>query len=297
MQIAENVHILQLGGNKLYLIVSQGEALLIDSYVASGEEQVLDAIREEGVDPSQLRIVLLTHADLDHVGANHLLRQRTPARFAIHVNGAGLAEDIWYQFQERLCRFLSPTPERYESFRNTTGKGVQMDILLRDGDVIGVGDYEMEVIHTPGHSPGSVCLYHRPTKALYTGDTFVFMLGWFGLIVDGVSFWQSINRIAEMEVDLFLPAHGEIQRGSAARKEITDCIERFRKAEQIVLEALREHDGLHLAEVKDLAGDRMIGGKRTSDSDQELYTTNAMLQKLCYEGKAVLERGLIWKAT
>jgi len=296
MQIADNVHVLSLGGNKLYLIVSKGEALLIDAYVARGDQEVLDAIRAEGVDPSQLKTVLLTHADLDHVGANHLLRQRTPAKFAVHITGAGLAEDIWYQFQERLCRFLSPTPERYESFTNTTGKGVRMDILLRDGDVIGVGDYELEVIHTPGHSPGSVCLYHRPTKALYTGDTFVFMLGWFGLIVDGVSYWSSIHRIAEMEVDLFLPAHGETRQGPDAKSEIQACIERFRQAEGIVLDVLREHDGLHLAEVKDLAAERMIGGKRTSDADQELYTTNALLQKLSYDGKAIQEKGLIWRS-
>ena len=301
MQITEQIHLLSFGSSNLYLIVDGGEAALIDAHVGGEAERVLEAV-EEIVDVSQLKMVVITHGHLDHVGACPLLEKRTSAVFAAHVADAGMVEDPWLQFLETLCRFQSPTEERYRSFLGTVGgRGVKVDRMLRDGDVLQVGACRLEVVHTPGHSPGSICLYDPRTKALFTGDAIQgaekFLPGWIGLVVDARSYWASLQRLSEMEVELFLPAHYDIRRGAEAKKDISSSIKRFKVIESGILQILRKEGGLPLSEIKDRIVERVLGARREEDSDIELYSVHAYVQKLCYEGKLMQEKGLVWRVT
>jgi hydroxyacylglutathione hydrolase len=88
---------------------------------------------------TNLKYVLLTHNHLDHVEGLRVIRERVPAPLAVHI-----VED-----QNRL-----PFPP---------------EILLKDGDIICVGKVKMEVIFTPGHTPGSQCF--RIGEYLLSGDT------------------------------------------------------------------------------------------------------------------------------
>lgn len=299
MQIMEHMYLLPFGDNSLYLIVDGGEAALIDAHVGGQAEKVLEAV-EEVVDLSQLKTVVITHGHLDHVGACPLLEERTSAVFAAHVADAGMVEDPWLQFLETLCRFQSPTEERYRSFLGTVGgRGVKVGRMLRDGDVLRVGACRLEVVHTPGHSPGSLCLYDLQAKALVTGDAVQgaekFLPGWFGLVVDARSYWASLQRLSEMEVEVFLPAHYDVRRGLEAKKDIYSSMERFKVIESGILEILGEEEGLPLSEIKDRIVERVLGARRGEDSDVELYSVHAYVQKLCYEGKLIQEKGLVWR--
>ena len=299
MQIAEHIYLLQFGSNNLYLIVDGEEAALIDAHVGGEAEKVLEAV-EAVVDLRRLKTVVITHGHLDHVGACPLLEERTSATFAAHVADAGMVEAPWLQFLETLCRFQSPTEERYRSFLDTVGgRGVKVSRMLRDGDVLQVGTCRLEVVHTPGHSPGSICLYDSRTKALFTGDAVQgaeqFLPGWLGLIVDARSYWTSLQRLSEMEVALFLPGHYDIRRGSEAKKDVYSSIVRFEVIESGILQILREEEGLSLSEIKDRIVERVLGARREEDSDVELYSVHAYVQKLCYEGKLMQEKGLVWR--
>jgi glyoxylase-like metal-dependent hydrolase (beta-lactamase superfamily II) len=88
-------------------------------------------------------------------------------------------------------------------------------VFLQDGD-LDVGDYHFEVIHTPGHSPGSVCIYWPERKVLFTGDV-VFNQGVGRTDLpggDGEQLKESIRNLSRLDVEYLLPGHGDILAGS-----------------------------------------------------------------------------------
>ena len=96
-----------------------------------------------------------------------------------------------------------------------------MDHTLRDGDTIeGAG---LTVIHVPGHSPGSICLYHPEARALFTGDAFINMFGKVRgpikpFCSDVREARRSLARLAELDVDTIYFSHGETIREGANEK-------------------------------------------------------------------------------
>lgn len=82
---------------------------------------------------------------------------------------------------------------------------------INAGDKIMLGEYLLDIIHTPGHSPGSVCLYEKKTKLLISGDT-VFPNGSFGRydfpFGNHQALIQSLKRLTELDVQVMLPGHG-----------------------------------------------------------------------------------------
>lgn len=98
--------------------------------------------------------IINTHGHFDHIGGNRYFTKKTGAKLMIH-------EEDYY--------FLSKNVNRLYAFIKG-GRFVSQEVrLLKDGDIITVGQGEIRVIHTPGHSPGSICLYYDGN--LFTGDT------------------------------------------------------------------------------------------------------------------------------
>jgi len=92
-----------------------------------------------------------------------------------------------------------------------------------------IGNLNFEVIHTPGHSPGSVCLYWPDRKTLFTGDV-VFNQGVGRTDLpggDGEKLKESIRKISRLDVDYLLTGHGDIVAGEEAVKQNFKAIEDF----------------------------------------------------------------------
>ncbi len=105
----------------------------------------------------QLKTLYLfhTHAHIDHIGATDAVRAKTAASAALHE------EDMF------LCRNLAV---QAELFGLDTPTIPTIDLFLKQGETLSFGEQKAEVIHTPGHTPGSVTFY-VPTVGLFTGDT------------------------------------------------------------------------------------------------------------------------------
>lgn len=114
-------------------------------------ENILALLKQEGLD---LQLVVNTHGHFDHVGANYYVIEKTGVDLCMHRDDLPLLKvAAQYASGYGLPAVESPEPKRF----------------LANGDLIEVGDLSFEVIHTPGHSPGGICLYSE--GHLFSGDT------------------------------------------------------------------------------------------------------------------------------
>ena len=140
-------------GSNCYLIEDSGHALIVDPSASAAA--ILRRLREDGCVPDA---VLLTHGHFDHIMSIDTLR--------------GAEEGLQVLMHEADAPML--TDGRKNAFALFFGEDrvwQEADALLRDGDTITVGNARFRVIHTPGHSPGSICLLCEEEGVLITGDT------------------------------------------------------------------------------------------------------------------------------
>ena len=137
-----------------YLLANNGKAMVIDAGVDIDE--FMGVVHENHL---TVELVVLTHAHIDHMTEVDLIREKTGAKAAVHKDDAIGFTDITRNGSD-----------------NHVGKRVfnPPDIILSDGDVVGIDGLGCEVIHTPGHTAGAICL--KLDKMLFTGDT-LFRLG------------------------------------------------------------------------------------------------------------------------
>jgi len=102
-----------------------------------------------------------------------------------------------------------------------------VDKRFNNGDKITIGDNKYIIIHTPGHTPGSICLYDEKRKDLFSGDT-VFPFGSFGRYDfpegDGMQLKQSIQKLVKLDIENLYPGHESIIEGEA-KKQIKESYE------------------------------------------------------------------------
>ena len=138
-------------GTNCYIVAcpETGESAVIDP--GSPDPWVLATLREHGLKPSR---IILTHGHLDHIGGVADVKAATGARVAVHGADAPMLTDPMLNGSAYFgMPVTAPAPDQ----------------LLRDGDQLQVGNLTFQVIHTPGHTPGGICLY--TPGHLIAGDT------------------------------------------------------------------------------------------------------------------------------
>ena len=173
MQISDKIHALKVpfqitdkSGLKVprfvYVYLIYGEKIcLIDSSVASSEQFIFDYLRETGRRPDEISLIILTHSHPDHVGSAKAIKMASGCRVAAHGAEKAWIEDVDLQYRER------PVP----GFYSLVGGSVNVDLALKEGDILDLGDgLRLQVIHTPGHSNGSISLWLAEEGVLFTGD-------------------------------------------------------------------------------------------------------------------------------
>ena len=153
---------------------------------------------EKNIDIHNLELIVLTHCHYDHTAAAEAIARKSGARIAIHKDDVEL---LHHDEASAAVAFDSIAP----SF--------EPDVLLDDGESIPIGNEEhLQIIHTPGHTPGGICLYEPVSKSLFSGDT-VFPQGSIGRtdFIGGNSakISGSIQKLTQLEVSTMYPGHGD----------------------------------------------------------------------------------------
>ncbi len=158
---------------------------------------------EKSIDIKELELIVLTHCHFDHTAAALEIAEKSGAKIAIHNDDAPLLKDD---------AASASTAFGYKS------PGFEPDILLEEGKKIELGNDEfLEVIHTPGHTPGGICLYEKSSKSLFSGDT-VFPGGSIGRTDfkggNRSDLIESIEKLVQLDVETMYPGHGMITSGN-----------------------------------------------------------------------------------
>jgi hydroxyacylglutathione hydrolase len=205
MEIIEGVHWIE-GINANCYIIAEADLLLIDTGFRHKTKKILRYITQVlHREPSELKMIVVTHCHLDHIGNADQLRVVTGAKIAAHQEDAVFIEGrkkapVPAGGLGMVYRTLSPFI-RIRRF--------PVDILLKEKDIIG----GLAVLFIPGHTPGSIALYDTKRKVLFTGDALRYKNGVVegpskGFSIDITSAYSSLQQLKLLEYDIMLSGHG-----------------------------------------------------------------------------------------
>jgi glyoxylase-like metal-dependent hydrolase (beta-lactamase superfamily II) len=167
MEIAPGVHWLNLGVSNCYLIAENGQLTLVDAGVKRSARQIEGFIANLGYSASHLTRILLTHADYDHVGAvNHFRANNEVEVYASQVAADALADG--HSSRKIKAGIFSPLFSWFEGLDGSMQ--VTVDTVLSEGDTLPLLG-GLEVLDTPGHTPGHISFYAPAHKLLFAGDS------------------------------------------------------------------------------------------------------------------------------
>jgi len=197
----------------LFLINGQ-EITLIDSGVKGAEATIFAYLQTLGRQPAEIAQLLLTHSHPDHIGAARALRDSCGCLIAAHVSERCWIEDVTLQERER------PVP----GFQTLVGGSVALELELKDGDRIELRDgHSLEVVHTPGHSAGSVSFWLAKERTLFCGDA-VPLPGDIPIFTDYRASIASLKRLRTFQADWLLSAWDEPRHGDEGRQRIDEAL-------------------------------------------------------------------------
>jgi glyoxylase-like metal-dependent hydrolase (beta-lactamase superfamily II) len=232
MKIAENIQMLELtirNGQMVIhptVIFDSNSYVLIDTGMPGLYEEIMDQIKQK----TERYSIILTHQDIDHVGSlPHFLRESngTVDVYAHPEDKPYIDGEIEFLKlrSEVKNAILQPLSEKQRqefeaAFSNTTPSNVTHEIT--DGERLPFGG-GLIVIHTPGHTPGHISLYHVPSKTLIAGDAMMVINGELmgpspEVTPDMDTALKSLNRLKEFQIDTVVCYHGGIYKGDITKR-------------------------------------------------------------------------------
>ncbi|MCL0034923.1 MBL fold metallo-hydrolase [Dehalococcoidia bacterium] len=199
-----------LRGKRPHVLIDPGH--VVNEMSEKCLEKLTSAMLRDDIAPGEIGLIINTHSHPDHCEANLALAQMNsePGGGQALIAIGKIEDEYRRTIAEKMSRMLGLTVE------------FEPDFYLQEGELnLGRGDEKLnlQIIHTPGHSPGSICIYSPENKVLITGD--VVFNGSVGRTDlpggDSRTLKQSIEKLSELDVEYLLPGHstnyGDIIRG------------------------------------------------------------------------------------
>jgi len=191
---------------------SSNDLSLIDPGLMGKGRYKIGAIKSDGIDPSAIKRVIMTHTHLDHIGClSEILEWIPQAELWVHREEAVSLEQGDERTVYGMEMFKSMCQAQYGI--NPGAFRFQVDRKLEGGASLEIGGMTWDVVHIPGHSSGSIALFNADGKILIPGDTVYadYAIGRFDLHgAGGPQLRDSLKSLSEMDVSMLLPGHNRI---------------------------------------------------------------------------------------
>ena len=206
--VAPGVFVLAAYGSWVFLLVGGGLGL-VDTGRRGGTRRILQTLASAGYQAEELMTLIITHHHMDHIGSLAALREATGAQVAAHTLEAPLIAGVVPRpnpFRPPLlARALQPIVAWSDPHP------APVDLVLEDGDSL-PGLDGWQVLHTPGHTPGSISLWHAERGVLIAGDALELRRGRLAppsrlFTADMAQAKASIGRLAELDIKTLCLSH------------------------------------------------------------------------------------------
>ena len=227
MEIILNVHLIPDIIANPYLIVDPDGLTLIDTGLPGSDKKILNYIAGMGRSPADLKRIIITHSDMDHIGGLYSLKKATGARtYASEIEAKAIASGkpsrpikpgltLRRVLMSILSLWMKPHP-------------MQVDEILKDGQVLSLLG-GLQVVETTGHTPGHISLYASRSAVLFPGDSMVSDdKGLHGsrpaVTWDMAKADESVRKQAALGARIVCPGHGPV---------VTDAQDKFPKVDTL----------------------------------------------------------------
>ncbi len=215
-----------------YLITNDDEMMIIDTGmpVRSSLGYLEEKMLEHGFKVKNIKRIIVTHLHIDHIGGSGYLQKVSGAPFSIHekeaefinrlINNSKKSIEVFRKVMYRSGVPKNITEEMMFFHPGISNQSVYSQInynaVVKDYDTITIGDEKLKVIGTPGHSIYNICIYNKDKKILFSGDHIL------PKITPNIrvpfnednplgEYLASLDKVAKLKVEYYLPGHGEIQ--------------------------------------------------------------------------------------
>ena len=300
MELCKNVYQIQslYGGRNLFQYLFRGDNIVLaDTGIAETPEKAifpyLDRLK---IRPEQLTLAVTTHADLDHQGGNNAIK-RISSRTWLACGEAdrALVEDPRALYDRRY-NFLKeehdvgfdpdPPPD--------AGKPRKMDVCFTGGERIRLrDDWDLEVLHVPGHSQGHLALYDRQHRAAFVGDAIhgrgcPKAAGGMAIPVTyyRVDIYLSTLRYFEsLAIDVLYSGHWPVMRGEQVRDFIAESRQTVELFDRVILASLEKNPvGLTMKELIDAVA-TAVGDWPPESSTLAMFSVKGHMDRLEGRGR------------
>lgn len=219
-----------------YLIQTANCNVFIDGGLLPGLEQKKIYLGE----PERRNVLLLTHGHWDHIGCGSETL-KNGGEVLVHEGDLKHVSDhgwLWEMLFGQFKEDFDLPPARHTLFWDCVGDTIEPSGFLKDGEFLQFDDLCLEVISTPGHSPGSICLFDAKTGTLFSGDSIIGN-GFFGgtpQIADIDSYICSMNKLKKVHPKTVISAHNDDLDGVLFAGYLNESIESAEKAREAVAE-------------------------------------------------------------
>ena len=221
MQLLSGIHQVDGVASNVFLLVEDAGLTVIDTGQPGSGPKVAAYVRQIGRRPEDLRHIVLTHQHVDHVGGAAYLAAETGAAVLAHpldtpaIEGRAKRELSHNALMRQVFRTVLLPRLQTVAVTGALTSGEAVPVMLDDGG--------LQVVATPGHTSGHVCLYLPRRRVLFTGDALTQLRGAVQpppamFTTDRATALRSLAALAEMQVEASLPGHGRpILRGAGER--------------------------------------------------------------------------------
>lgn len=201
-----------LGSSNAYLLTTKNGALLIDAGSKDKLNRILIVLKRHNLDVGDIKLIILTHSHFDHAGNVNELKEKSGAKLLVHESEAQCVRDGFSPVPRGTNGFAMLVSWLANRFfpRVCSYTPAEPDVIVSDGYDLSDYGIDAQVIHTPGHTSGSLCVVIEKRIAIVGDTMFNFsQKSIYPLFIDDeLALLKSWRRLIDIGCQEFYPAHG-----------------------------------------------------------------------------------------